>query len=143
MHKRIIFCLIVCMYQLCPIILEACTPPECKQSWWIQGELLYWWIKKDKAFIPLVTSATLTDTLPGALGQPGTKVQLSSCSVIPKAELGFRVLIGTTVNEDENIDLEASYFLLPSTHTQCSVTTSGESNSINLAVPVYDTTGVW
>lgn len=114
------------------------------KNWWINTELLYWSLKKNNTHIPFVTSASLSDPLPGALGQPGTKVQLSSCSVNSiNNNLGFRFLAGTSINKYKNIELELSYFLLPQKTSKCSLQTNGQPGSTNLAVPVYDTTGVW
>ncbi len=111
--------------------------------WSVQAEFLYWWISKNNTNVPLVTSAALTDPLPGALGQPGTKIQLSSCNINPRNNAGFRFLVGALLDECKAIDLEMSYFLLPTHHSQRSSATSGQPGSANLAVPVFDITGVW
>ncbi|HZW61078.1 MAG TPA: BBP7 family outer membrane beta-barrel protein, partial [Candidatus Babeliales bacterium] len=110
---------------------------------WAQAEFLFWAIKKNGTAIPFVTQASLSDPLPGALGQPGTEVALSSCSVSPTKHPGFRALLGTSLHEEKNIDLEANYFLLPERSCKKSLATSGQPGSPNFAVPVFDTTGVW
>lgn len=113
-----------------------------RDYYWMQSELLYWSINNSKSAIPLVTSASLADPVPGALGQPGTQVQLSSCSARTNNKLGFRIA-GGMVNECAPIDFEVTYFLLPKTRCQRSLETSGQPGSANLAVPVFDSTGVW
>lgn len=133
MHKKT-FCLIIFVHNLL-----ACE----HRQWWAQAELLYWTIRKNKTAIPLVTSASLADPLPGALNQPGSVLQLSSCSIQPKNHAGFRFLVGTSLNTCHISNLELSYLLLPHNRSCRSLTTSGEPGSPNLAVPLYDTTGVW
>ena len=109
----------------------------------IQAELLYWSIGKTDRAIPLVTSASLADNLPGALNQPGTQVVLSSCAVSLQHHLGFSFTGDLFVDVCKCIDLEMSYVLLPQQRIQRSLTTSGQPGSPNFAVPVFDTTGVW
>src|SRR5208283_6095108 len=41
---------------------------------WASSDYLFWWSKNAPAPVPLVTTGSLADPIPGALGQPGTKV---------------------------------------------------------------------
>ena len=54
---------------------EACPLFECSQPW-IRGEYLGWALRKSSIPVPLITSATFSDPIPGAIGQPGTRVLL-------------------------------------------------------------------
>lgn len=142
MQKRILL-LIIFLNQLLTS-LDLISIPFCtNRPLWIQSELLYWSIKKNNTSLPFVTSASLSDSIPGALDQPGTKVLLSRCNIRSRNSLGFRILAGMLIDICKNIELELSYFLLPKKRSQRSLRTTGEPGSSNLAVPIYDTTGVW
>lgn len=41
---------------------------------WLSAEYLLWWVRDASLPIPLATSGSLLDDVPGALGQPGTRV---------------------------------------------------------------------
>lgn len=126
--------------QLFTSLIALASPQQ--ESCWLRTELLYWATKKD-CCIPLVTLASLADSLPGALGQPGTRICLSTSHLPHNSMAGFRFSAGTYVNACDTIGLELNYFLLPTHHSRRRATTSGQPGSLNLAVPVYDITGVW
>lgn len=116
---------------------------EQHQRWWTSAELLYWSFKKSSCTTPFVTYASLSDPLPGALGNPGTKIALSSKDILTKYQLGARFLLGASINSDKKIAGEVSYLFLPTHEQRKCVTTSGKTDSHNLAVPIFDTTGTW
>lgn len=107
----------------------------------IEAAYLTWFIQKNPLPVPLVTSASFDDAIPGAIGQPHTHVLLG------KEEIGMGWMQGFEVGANAWISsqtgLEAAYFLLPQTQKKKSIKTSGEPGSPNLAVPVFDVSGIF
>src|SRR5205814_810605 len=58
---------------------------------WVDAEYLLWWTKGAPLSTPLVTTGSLTDIPPGALGQPGTRVLFGDHSIGFGALSGLRV----------------------------------------------------
>lgn len=109
-------------------------------AYWIEADYLAWFIKKNPEPVPLVTFANEDDDLPGALGQPHTRILMGKESIGMGWLQGFEISAGAPIYC--KIGVEASYLFLPSVTKKREVTTSGEPGSPNLAVPIYDTTGV-
>ncbi len=115
-------------------------PPS--QRYWLKGDFLLWSIKNQPVPIPLVTAASFSDPLPGAIGQPGTEVVLGDTHIDMRWMKGFQITFGSWAIQDK-YGLEADYFLLPRVVRKQSIGTSGEPGSQNLAVPIFDVTGVF
>lgn len=114
-----------------------------QEQWWIRGDYLLWKAKKAPLPVPLVTSAILTDPLPGALGQPGTTVLMGDEKINSRWQSGFNLNAGLWLDALQQINIEGSYFLLPEVTQKQSIFTSGEPGSINVAVPIEDVSGLW
>lgn len=112
-------------------------------EWWLEGDYLLWTTKKMPVPVPLVTSASLTDPLPGALGQPGTEILLGDHAVDLNWRNGFRIVLGGWIDGCQDLGVEANFLMLPKKRHHQSVKTSGEPGSLNVAVPIYDVTGLW
>lgn len=110
---------------------------------WLESDYLLWSIKKAPVPIPIVTSASLADPLPGALEQPGTKILLGDKDINMGWMNGFRVALGEWIGNSHQFGIEGSFFMLPKTSHQQTINTSGEPGSMNVAVPIYDITGLW
>lgn len=109
-------------------------------AYWIEADYLAWFIKKNPEPVPLVTFANEDDDLPGALGQPHTRILMGKESIGMGWLQGFEISLGGPIYC--KLGVEAAYLFLPSVTKKREVTTSGEPGSPNLAVPIYDTTGV-
>lgn len=107
----------------------------------IEGEYLAWFIKKNPLPVPLVTFASIDDAIPGAIGQPNTRILLGEEDIGMGWMQGFEVIGKSWI--DRKIGLEAAYLLLPKVQERKSTRTSGEPDSPNLAVPIFDVTGVF
>lgn len=105
-----------------------------------EGEYLLWGIKRNLLTIPLLTTASYSDLLPGAISQPGTKVLLGKDHFNMGWMNGFQVRAGAHINQ--HFEIEGSYFLLPTVSRKRSFNTSGEPGAPNFAVPIFDVTGV-
>lgn len=116
------------------------TSLDQQPSCWIEADYLLWFIKKNPLPVPLLTTASFADPLPGAIGQKGTHVKLGRDHVHMGWMNGFRVGVGGAVSP--HFEMEGSYFLLPTVSKKRSFRTSGEPGSRNFAVPIFDVTGV-
>src|SRR5262245_52179047 len=113
------------------------------EKFWLESDYLLWKTKKAPLPVPLVTSASLSDPLPGALGQPGTKILLGDKAINMHWRSGFRSTLGEWIDRRHRWGIEGSYLMLPRKFHQQSIHTSGEPGSKNVAVPIYDVTGLW
>src|SRR5438132_527200 len=77
---------------------SPCGPPG---RFWVSAEYLYWWTK-GMHVPPLVTAGSATDTIPGALGQPGTRVLLGG-DIDSEGHSGARFSAGFWLNECQTI----------------------------------------
>src|SRR5277367_3845768 len=115
--------------RLFPLFLSVLAPLAAADKTlpvWIEGEYLLWAIKKNPLPTPLVTQGSLSDPIVGALGQPGTKIKLGKQHIDMGWMNGFQATAGSWLNPSQQIGLEASYFLLPTTTREKSLRTSGE-----------------
>lgn len=110
-------------------------------AFWLDADYLAWFIKKNPVPVPLVTFASEADDLPGAIGQPNTRILLGKESFGMGWMQGFEVHAGSWISC--GMGIEAGYLFLPTVTKKRSVTTSGEPGSPNLAVPIFDVTGVF
>lgn len=112
------------------------------EEWWLEGDYLLWQTKPAPVSVPLVTSASLSDPVPGALGQPGTKILLGDKSTNGNWHNGWRLTLGKWICSCP-LGIEGSFFMLPKKSHHKSINTSGEPGSLNVAVPIFDVTGLW
>jgi hypothetical protein len=68
-----------------------------RDRFWVDAEVLGWKIGDAPQPTPLVTAGSLTASLPGALGQPGTSVQIGGTSVSLPIQVGGRFALGTWI----------------------------------------------
>src|SRR5205823_1475069 len=85
--------------------------PECNR-FWFAGDYLLWWIKKGPLPLAIATTGNVTDAVPGAFGQPGTRPLLGNSEFDYKAFSGLRLSAGTCLDAEQTCGLEASAFLL-------------------------------
>jgi len=78
---------------------------------WLRPEYILSWIHSSR-LPPLVTTGLATDSRPGALGNPFTKISYGNEPLDYQDRHGFRIAIGGTVSEDHALSVEASYLTL-------------------------------
>jgi len=122
---------------------EHYNPYECTDQFWIRGEYLLWNTKRTKLRTPLLTQASLSDPIPGAIGQPGTKVVLGKMYLEPPLRSGFKISGGYYFDSHRTFGIDGSYFLLLTNLRSKFKSTTGASGTVNYAVPVFDVTGNW
>lgn len=140
--QKTIFLLILGMDAICGLSslkAEAFCPPQS----WLQIDFIAGIVKNCPVSAPLVTTASFSDALPGAIGQPGTQVVLGNGPVRMGWQEGFQVNAGSWLTTSPRFGIDGGYFLLPKLSKQESVATTGEPGSVNFAVPIFDVTGVF
>lgn len=110
---------------------------------WLESDYLLWTTKKFPLPVPLVSSASLKADLPGALGQPGTKILMGDKEANLNWRNGFRVILGGWIDSCHRWGMEGGFFMLPNKSHHQSIRTSGKPESLNVAVPIYDVMGLW
>jgi len=102
-------------------------------SFWVNSEYLLWWIKDGPLPVPLLTTGNPNDSVPGALGQPGTQTLLGGGNGLGYGTFsGLRVSAGGWLDANRTFGVEGSGFLLE----QRSNTTSASSDATG-SPPLY------
>jgi hypothetical protein len=74
---------------------------------------------------PLVTTGSTNDPIPGALGQPGTRILFGNNNVGTGLRSGVRGYVGYWLNDDHTLGVEVGGFLLANQTNNFSVTSLG------------------
>lgn len=113
-------------------------PPACKYvpRCYVEFEYLLWWLKKND-LPPLLTSGDLTDTVPGALGQPHTQVLFGGAEGANPFS-GGRLTAGYWLDEAETWGVEASGFLLEQRSQVTSFGSGGAAGTAVLTRPFFN-----
>lgn len=97
-----------------PDDLTLAVPPPISEGlsgWWGQADFLLWRVRQGPLAGPLVTTGSPADALPGALGQPGTRL-LYAGNQDYGTFAGIRFGVGYRPGPDTILGLEASGFAL-------------------------------
>ena len=82
-------------------------------TFWGSMEYLLWTIKDGPLPVPLVTTGNPADPVSaGALGRPGTVVLFGGSGLDYRTFSGMRVTVGSWLDDEQTIGVEASGFLL-------------------------------
>jgi hypothetical protein len=106
----------------------CCNDCGCYNSgnhWYVSAETLLWWMKGDRV-PPLVTTGSATDTVPGALGQPGTRVLYGDNDLGSALALGGRFMVGYWFTCDHCLGLEGGYWFLGSKSNNFAAASTGD-----------------
>lgn len=109
----------------------------------LRVDYLLWTAKKNPIHTPFVTTVSYSDTLPGALGQPGSHVKMGNKHFDMGWQSGFQVTANTWIGRQSKFGIDGSYFLLPKVTKKKALSTSGQVGSPSYAVPIFDVTGFW
>jgi len=110
--------------------------------YWVSSEYLLWSLKGTPYPLPLVSTGNpavgfpVTNTA-GAIGQPGTRVLLGNENVGFGAFSGGRMTLGWWSDDDANVGLEMSGFLLERRNSKY-VATSDAAGNPPLYFPAFD-----
>ena len=101
---------------------------------WFQSEFLLWWVSRAPT-PPLVTAGSSADAVPGALGQPGTRVLYGGENVGFGASPGVRLGLGGWIDDERAWGVAASGFFLGVNPRSVSFAPGGPGTAV-LAQPV-------
>lgn len=105
---------------------------------WFEAEYLLWWIKDAPLTTPLVTTGPIVGNQQPVLGQPGHRVLIGGEDVETGTRSGGRFTLGTWLDTDRTLGVEAAYFFLASRAEGQSVSSSAAPGSPFLALPFFD-----
>ena len=135
---------------LTPDPLDSITNPIPKSvilremdGFWVGVDYLNWRIKNGPLPNPMITSGSLSDAVPGALGQPGTRVLAggnSSNGMDYGPFSGIRMNGGFFLDEDRIFSIEGSAFLLEQRSYNFSASTSDMQPVVT--APFFNTNGI-
>jgi hypothetical protein len=135
---------------LVPEPLDYITDPVPKsvvlremEGFWVGVDYLNWRIKNGPLPNPMITSGSLSDAVPGALGQPGTRVLAggnSSNGMDYGPFSGIRMNGGFFLDDDRIFSFEGSAFLLEQRSYNFSASTSDLQPVVT--APFFNTNGI-
>jgi hypothetical protein len=112
---------------------------EYHPRWEFSAELMYFLFRPPSPGFPLATSGVVTDTVPGALGQPGTTI-LSDASTFretPHAGGKLNAMYWLTC-DPEAMGIQASYFLSEAAANRFNASNQGNYSDPVLARPFFN-----
>ncbi len=80
---------------------------------WGNIEYLYWWSRNAPVSVPLVTTGSVSDPVPGAIGQPNTSILFGNHSINNHGQSGFRIALRSWFGCNKSFGIEGSGFYLP------------------------------
>jgi hypothetical protein len=101
---------------------DNCCPPG--NRLYASVEYLLWWVR-GASTPPLVTSGSVNDPIPGAIGQPGTHVLAGGGSGSGSSRSGLRATVGYWLNEDHTLGVEVGGFFLENKNSSFGITSLG------------------
>jgi hypothetical protein len=101
---------------------------------WFGAEYLLWWVKDGPLPVPLVTTGSAADALPGALGQPGTIVLFGGDDLNYQDFSGLRLTLGGWLDGGQSFGLETSAFFLNQRSVNFRINSDGAGSPV-IAVP--------
>jgi hypothetical protein len=113
-------------------VLPPICGPFCNK-FWIGADYLLWWTK-DNRLPPLLTTGSVLDARPGALGQPGTSV-LYGGDVDSGTRSGGRLYGGWWFDDAHRFGIDGTFFFLDSRSENFSDVSNGVPV---LAVPYFN-----
>jgi len=105
---------------------------------WARGEALLWWIEKDRASLPLVTTGLVTASSPGAFGQTGTRTVIGN-ELDYGENGGGRVSLGWWLDDAQTFGVEVAGFALNSTPLNQDASSNRITGAPLLARPFFNT----
>jgi Putative beta barrel porin-7 (BBP7) len=103
----------------------------------MDSDLLFWFTKR-RSLPTLVTSGSLSDPFPGALGQPNTRPLVSGISSDRSFHTGYRFSASYDLGEDRVWSVQGSAFILETLDSGASVSSPGAVGSHVIARPFFN-----
>ncbi len=119
------------------VTIEEAEPLPCWPRLSLRADYLYWWFK-DMPLPPVLSTGIATDTLPGAIGMPGTKVLFGGLPVEESPNAGVRAVLSAWLDPDSRLGVELGGFFLASRTAKINPASSGGINSPILSQPFFN-----
>jgi hypothetical protein len=114
------------------------APAVYAPRFWLKAEALYWWTKASPLPVPVITQGSLSDMVPGAIGQPGTSVLIGNQDISLPGRGGGRFTLGFALDQEATWAFETNYFFLSSVTVSQGVSSDGSPGSAALFLPYFD-----
>jgi hypothetical protein len=116
---------------------DCCDSPcTCATHFFVNFEYLLWWFKQ-RNLGPLVTTGSLSDTVPAALGQPNTHVFFGEGHDVDPFS-GGRLWLGFWCDDDHTIGIEGNAFIMEKRSANQVISSNGDQGSLVLARPFFN-----
>ena len=89
----------------------AAAPVSDPPGMWASFEYLNWWIRSGPLRVPLIAAGNPLDTIPGAIGEPGTRI-LTGRGIDFGTRNGGRATVGAWLDSNRSTAVELSGFFL-------------------------------
>ena len=109
----------------------------CSENFWVEGNYLLGWTKNEKIDVPLITRGSTADTVPGAIGQPGTKVVYGNEYIHFPRSQGVRAALRGYLDRYRVFVLDINAFWMFNSEKHFSIS-SDASGSPLIARPYFD-----
>lgn len=119
------------------VTVEEAEPPACWPRWKFQADYLYWWFK-DMPLPPVLSTGIQTDTLPGAIGMPGTKVLFGGLPEEESPNSGMRAVLSSWLDAESRFGIELGGFFVASRMARVNPASTGGTNSPILSQPFFN-----
>jgi len=104
--------------------VDGCAGLAPGNRFYVNAEYLMWWFKGQNV-PPLVTTGSINDAIPGALGMPGTTTLFGGRPMENGAHSGTQLTFGYWFCDDHALGFEASFFLLGPSVTSFAASSNG------------------
>ena len=101
----------------------------------LSADYLLWWVRRAPTGGPLVTTGSLNDFIPGALGQPNTRVLFGDQPIGYNPSSGMRIGAGIELNS--LLILEGNYFFLGRQSVRFSAAADATGNPL-IGRPIFN-----
>lgn len=115
------------------IVYPSIEPPGTR--FWVSADYLLWWLRKGPVNGPLVTSGSVNDAIPGALGQPRTQVLFGNNDLNYNPFSGMRFQAG--IQLDSGLSLEGGFFLFETRTVSFNAASDANGNPL-IARPIFN-----
>jgi hypothetical protein len=124
------------LYGVPPPLIDT-TPLGPANRGWASVDFLLWWVKSGPLQVPLVTSGSAGDPIPGALGQPNTSVLYGNNNLDFGTLAGGRVSVGLWLPQLPVLGFDGGFFGFGQGVTRFSAFSDPNGSQI-IARPVTD-----
>src|SRR5262249_40418979 len=111
--------------------------PDRVSRFWVQSDFLLWFIKNGPLNVPLVTTGSSSDSNPGALGQPHTRVLFGNDSLDFGATPGGALNVGGWFDADRRFGVEGGFFILSQQQVDFAAFSNNAGSPV-LSVPFFN-----